>query len=105
MREVRRTQKLVLLDDACADDLYAPCDLASNSPDPAQAYCGSDDSNLRSCVVENHIQCDTRACGRYQSSEPFCTKACTDAADCPSGQCIELVFQSGRKYCVQDETL
>ena len=60
---------LLTLTLGCADDLYAPCDLASNSPDPAQAYCGSDDSNLRSCVVENHIQYDFSA--RYRVTPKF----------------------------------
>lgn len=89
----------------CADDLYTPCDLDPASPDTAVAACGTNDGVDRSCVVDNQIQCDTRSCGRYQGSDPFCTKACQDDGDCPSGGCIELVFQSGRKYCVADELL
>lgn len=89
----------------CADDLYSPCTLDPGSPDIAIATCGANDGIARSCVVENQLQCDTRACGRYQGSEPFCTKKCGDDSDCPSGTCLELVFQSGQKYCVQDELL
>ncbi len=89
----------------CADDLYADCQLDPNSPDPAISTCGSDDGPSRGCVVENDLACDTRACGRYQGSTPFCTKACTDDGDCPAGACREFVFQSGRKFCVADETL
>ena len=89
----------------CADDLYNPCTLDPNSPDLAVATCGRDDGIQRGCVVDNQIQCDTRSCGRWQSSDPFCTKLCSDDGDCPSGRCLEFVFQSQRKYCVQDELL
>ena len=89
----------------CADDLYQPCQLDANSPDPAVSTCGSNDGPTRGCVVDNQIQCDTRSCGRYQGSDPFCTKQCTDDGDCPAGRCVELVFQSGRKYCVEEALL
>lgn len=89
----------------CADDLYSPCDLDPNSPDQAVATCGQNDGPSRSCVVDNQLQCGTRSCGRFQGSDPFCTKQCTDDGDCPSGTCLEFVFQSGRRYCVQDELL
>lgn len=89
----------------CADDLYTPCDLDSASPDAAVAACGSNDGPSRSCVVDNQIQCDTRSCGRYQGSDPFCTRSCQDDGDCPGGFCTELVFQSGAKYCVQENLL
>ena len=87
----------------CADDLYGTCDLDPNSPDPAVATCGQDDGPERGCVVENQLQCDTRTCARYQGSEPFCTKSCSDDGDCPGGFCAEFVFQSGRRYCASDE--
>lgn len=87
----------------CADDLYAPCNLDASSPDLAVRTCGDDSGTEdKSCVVENQVQCDTRACGRYSGSEPFCTKRCTDDSDCPSGLCLEFVFQSGAKYCVEN---
>lgn len=90
----------------CADDLYTPCDLDANSPDPAVSTCGQDDGPSRSCVVDNQLQCETRSCGRYQGSDPFCTKQCTDDGDCgANGQCLEFVFQSGRRYCAPDELL
>jgi hypothetical protein len=89
----------------CADDLYAPCDLDVNSPDQAVAACGSNDGPARSCVVDNQIQCDTRSCGRYQGSDPFCTRQCQSDGDCPGGVCTELVFQSGVKYCVQQDLI
>lgn len=88
----------------CADDLYAPCDLDSSSPDLAVRTCGDNSgSEDKSCVVENQVQCDTRACGRYGGSEPFCTKRCSEDGDCPSGLCLEFVFQSGVKYCVENK--
>lgn len=90
----------------CADDLYAPCQLDPTSPVDAVAECGSNDGPARSCAVDNQSgQCDTGTCGRYQGSDPFCTKVCSDDSDCPSGTCIELVFQSGRNYCVEDSQL
>lgn len=89
----------------CADDLYAPCQLDASSPVAAVAECGANDGPDRSCAVDNQTQCDTGSCGRYQGSEPFCTKVCSSDNDCPSGQCVELVFQSGRSYCVEDALL
>ena len=86
----------------CADDLYAPCQLDPNSPDDAVAACGAVDAAQRSCVVDNQTQCDTRSCGRFQGSNPFCTRVCTSDADCPDGVCTELVFQTGRNYCVSN---
>lgn len=90
---------------ACADDLYTECRLDPTSPDIATATCASDDGPPRSCVIDNNIECDTGSCGRFQGSAPFCTKSCTDDSDCPVGQCVEFVFQTGRNYCVQDEML
>ena len=91
----------------CNDDLYAPCPLDPASPDRAVAECGAnDDIGARSCVVDNQVaNCDTGACGRYQGSEPFCTKQCTTDDDCDGGRCVEFVFQSQRNYCVQQELL
>jgi hypothetical protein len=90
----------------CADDLYAPCQLDPNSRVEAVAECGTNEGSIdRSCAVDNQTQCDTGSCGRYQGSDPFCTKTCSSDSDCPSGTCVELVFQSGRRYCVDDAML
>lgn len=87
----------------CADDLYASCDLDPNSLDEAVSSCGLNDTDaLKNCVVENQVQCDTRVCARYESSDPFCTKRCSDDSDCPSGACLEFVFQTGDFYCVEN---
>ena len=87
----------------CADDLYAPCQLDPNSNDDAVSNCGADTgSEDKSCVVENQVQCDTRVCGRFSGSDPFCTKRCTEDGDCPGGLCVEFVFQTGDKYCVEN---
>ena len=83
----------------CGNDLYAPCQLDENSQDPFIRACAQGGNT--SCAVENYIQCDTRVCARYEGSEPYCTAACQDDADCVNGQCRELVLQSGRKFCVQ----
>lgn len=89
----------------CADDLYASCNLPDDSEDPAVRFCGSNDGADKSCVVENQPQCDTLVCGRFNGSQPFCTKRCTDDSDCPAGICTEFVFQSGAKYCVEESQL
>ncbi len=90
----------------CADDLYASCNLASDSQDAAVRFCGSDEGGTdKSCVVENQAQCDTLICGRFNGSDPFCTKRCSSDADCPAGICTEFVFQSGVNYCVEEARL
>lgn len=90
---------------ACNDDLYASCVLDATSPDPAVASCGSNDGPSRSCVVENYVSCETRACGRFGGSDPFCTRTCGTDADCDGGRCVEFVFQSGVNYCVEEAIL
>ena len=87
----------------CADDLYAPCQLDPQSGDQAVRECGLDQQGSdKSCVVENQVQCDTRVCGRYQGSAPFCTQPCSSDSDCSGGVCVEFVFQSGVSYCVEN---
>lgn len=84
----------------CADDLYAPCDFDPASPDRAIQGCAA----ATTCAVKNQLQCDTRICARYGGSEPFCTTACTQDGDCPSGVCKEIPFQRGEFYCVEEGT-
>ena len=86
----------------CTDDLYAPCDLDPNSPDRAVAQCGQNDESSKSCVVDNQIQCETRSCGRFEGSDPFCTQKCASDGDCPAGKCLEFVFQTGERHCVEN---
>ncbi len=83
----------------CADDLYGECTLEV-------ADClGGDESRSTSCIEEDQIECQSGACGRYQGSDPFCTMACNDDGDCPSGECREFVFQSGQRHCVANADL
>lgn len=90
----------------CADDLYASCELDSRSQDPAVQQCGANEpGESKSCVVENQTQCDTRVCGRFNGSTPFCTQRCSSDGDCPAGLCVEFVFQSGAKYCVEEANI
>ena len=88
----------------CAGDLYGECSIDSDPNDSVLAECEAaneeEDSQQVSCVVEEQIECQTGACGRYRSSEPFCTTACSSDDDCPSGECREFVYQSGQNYCV-----
>ena len=96
----------MVLFSGCAQGFGDPCELDPNSPDAAVATCGQNDGPARSCVVDNQIQCDTGACGRFQGSEPFCTLICTDDSDCgDAGTCLEFVFQSGVKYCALNSLL
>lgn len=90
---------------ACVDDLYADCPLDQNSNDPAVKACGRIDGSFRGCIVENQVACKTSICGRYQGSDPFCTRSCTSDSECEDGQCLEFVFQSGRRYCVRDDVV
>lgn len=85
----------------CVDDLYADCPLDAQSLDQAVAECAAQDVK-RGCVVENQTACETSVCARFQGSSPFCTKSCASDGDCPDGQCLEFVFQTGRKYCVSN---
>lgn len=91
----------------CNDDLYAPCDLEEDDGDPLVRECAAPPVNTegKSCSVTS-LQCDTRTCARYNSSEPFCTKRCNTDADCGSvGVCKEFVFQSGERFCVETSKL
>lgn len=87
----------------CGSDLYSPCELDPNSADANVRRCADGESgqSRTSCLIKNQIQCDTRVCGRYLGSDPFCTVRCQSDEDCPAGGCREFVFQSGEKYCVE----
>lgn len=89
---------LFLIASGCADDLYGACTIESDNPILLEC----DASSSASCVVEEQLECSTRVCGKYRGSKPFCTVACSEDEDCPSGECREFVFQSGQKYCVAD---
>lgn len=82
----------------CADDLYGQCTI--DTDDRLLSECANSDS--ASCIVEEQLECQTRICGKYRGSTPFCTVECTSDGDCPSGECREFVFQSGRNHCVAD---
>lgn len=85
---------------SCTDDLYASCQLDVDDPFVRQCV-ESESGRETSCVIEQHLQCETRICAKYQSSDPFCSIACSTDGDCPGGMCREFVFQSGAKYCVE----
>lgn len=93
----------------CAGDLYGECSIEADQNDEILAQCeqasGEDDSQQVSCVVEEQVECETGACGRYRSSESFCTTECSTDDDCPSGECREFVYQSGKTYCVAYSSL
>lgn len=84
----------------CNDDLYAACTISPDSSTLTQCV-ASGSTNQSSCVVEQQLQCDTRICGKYQGSDPFCTVKCVSDDDCSGGVCREFVFQSGARYCVE----
>ncbi len=90
----------------CADDLYGECQLPETEDgDSLEACEREDESRAVSCVVEQQTECDTGACGQYQDSAPFCTMRCESDEDCGAGECLEFVFQSEYRYCVQYENL
>lgn len=80
----------------CADDLYGQCTI--DSEDLWLRECATGENT--SCIVEEQLECQTRTCGRYRGSTPFCTIECTEDGDCPNGECREFVFQSGQRHCV-----
>lgn len=82
----------------CADDLYGQCTI--DSDDLLLRECANGENT--SCIVEEQLECQTRVCGKYRGSAPFCTTPCTSDGDCPNGQCREFVFQSGQRHCVAD---
>lgn len=98
---------LMLVGSGCASDLYAPCELDPGSSDPQIRACAAEEEgdSRKSCVIKSQIQCDTRVCARYRSSDPFCTARCESDADCTAGSCREFVYQSGEKYCVESVDL
>lgn len=98
---------LLLVGSGCASDLYAPCELDPGSSDPQIRACAAEEEGeaRKSCVIKSQLQCDTRVCARYRSSDPFCTARCQSDADCTAGSCREFVYQSGEKYCVESVDL
>lgn len=87
----------------CGDDLYSQCTIEAEG-DEALEQCVRGDDDEVSCAVEN-LECETGTCGRYRSSEAFCTIECTGDGDCPQGECREFVYQSGQQYCVSNVDL
>lgn len=88
----------------CVSDLYAPCNVPDDGSFLSSCLSGQGGAD-RSCVVEQALQCETRVCGKYQGSAPFCTQPCVADADCEGGVCREFVFQSGAKYCVETSNI
>ncbi len=82
----------------CSGDLYGQCQIPDD--DALLVECAT--SSTASCVVEEQLECETRVCGKYQGSQPFCTIECASDGDCPSGACREFVFQTNRRFCVSD---
>ena len=86
----------------CGDDLYGECTIDSDS---MEQCAGDDDDEEVSCVVDQHLECQTGSCGRYQGSDSFCTTECSDDGDCPSGECRQFLMTDDRKHCVADADL
>jgi hypothetical protein len=82
----------------CSGDLYGQCQI--DEDDALLIECAN--STTASCIVEEQLECETRICGKYQGSAPFCTIECSSDGDCPSGRCREFVFQSNRSFCVAE---
>ena len=85
----------------CGDDMYGECTIDSETMD----HCVDDDDEEVSCVVQQHLECQTGACGRYRGSDAFCTAECADDGDCRAGECRSFLMTSEQKYCVADSDL
>lgn len=86
----------------CGDDLYGECSIDADSHE----QCVDDGDGERvSCIVDQHLECETGTCGRYNSSDPFCTMECSEDGDCPSGECRSFLLTSEQKYCVSTSDL
>ena len=90
----------LMLVSACTDDLYASCTIDNDDPYLKQCATATEQTKA-SCVVADQRQCETRICGKFQGSSPFCTIECSTDDDCPNGLCREFVFQSNVKHCVE----
>jgi hypothetical protein len=79
----------------CSDDLYTSCRPGDNLD------CGDSEG----CVSEPNFQCDTRVCGKFQGSKPFCTRECQSDGDCPDGKCRQFVLGRKTTFCVPSNQL
>ncbi|MDX9722557.1 MAG: hypothetical protein RBU37_17555 [Myxococcota bacterium] len=101
---------------ACAPEEYGACTLpqseaiADACKPPKENATGSQSAS--SCVVDFVFECESKLCGTFKGSDPFCTLRCTpeseDCGDncvgnppCPKGgSCLEWVPGLGTYYCV-----
>ncbi|MFB6374170.1 MAG: hypothetical protein ABEN55_13900 [Bradymonadaceae bacterium] len=80
----------------CSSNLYTSC-----KPDESS---GCQKPTADHCISRPNFQCETRVCGKYDESDPFCTQACESDGDCPNGSCENFVHQKGQKtYCVPSD--
>ncbi|RAL22922.1 hypothetical protein DL240_08500 [Lujinxingia litoralis] len=93
---------LALWFSGCTDDLYAACTIDPDDPNLSACVQGGGGDSQASCVDKEQLQCQTRTCGKYQGSEPFCTIECSSDEDCPDGVCREFVMLSGVSHCVSN---
>ena len=93
----------------CASDLYAPCNLDTQSTNRTQSACATAlaEGDEVSCAIENYLQCDTNVCAAYQGSETFCTQACVTDADCEDGVCrdFNIINPGSARYCVAPDAV
>jgi len=101
-----------------SDEIYSSCEMSKQMKSDCDTARARDECSVYelecyvACAVLEHPSCVEGPCVLYQyrelgsdeyySSGPFCTKACSDHSDCPSGgKCLPML---GKKYCVPNTT-
>ena len=103
---------------ACSPEDYGPCSIPDTSAH--RAACSPQGENkTATCAADYVFDCDSLVCGRYESSDAFCTYRCTPPASrctgefckCPEGkncketcpgeaECVEWIPGTGNYYCL-----
>lgn len=96
-----------LLTSGCENSFGQPCTLPTTeqfrracSPAPSEPDDEVDENEVQmesqaSCAVKNFAGCQTRICLVYRGSDPYCSEACVQDADCPgSALCRPLLGDS-----------
>lgn len=60
----------------------------------------SDDAEI-TCAVKQHPMCEQDVCAKWQGSDSFCSKLCTQPSDCPTGSSCEPYLDYA--FCVPDD--
>jgi hypothetical protein len=106
---------------ACNPEEYGPCSIPDTTA-YKQACSPQGDQKTATCAADYVFDCDSLICGRYDSSDAFCTYRCVPNADecnhkdpkmceCPAGKkcksscpegaaCVEWIPGTSNYYCL-----